>query len=403
MADFARTLERLEYELEEMQFTRGAQVAVDYRGERVFDVGLGDAGFGDTVTQEHLFRVYCTIKPVLAVAVAKLVDAGALDLDEPLEPRLPDVTLLRNGVTLQHVLTHTAGLHTLQGIPMEMTPPERRRRVIEKARLPAPWRVGVGAAYSEYAGWTIMGWVVEDVTGEPLREHLRAQLLDPLGLDDTFIGMTAEDYRRVLPRLGVNHDMRGLQSFPMLFERTERVCTETNPAHGGYTTARDLARFYRALLDRLADEGDQATDDALPASDVLDEFCSTVRAPVYDEVLDRVCPFGLGFMTELDQHAFGDACSPSSFGHSGNVGASFAFADPERDLAVGVVFNGLIGHDAAFLRRRALLRALYLDLDDLDAEADAEADDDFADELGTEPDGEPRRGWFRRGGKKSRG
>jgi CubicO group peptidase (beta-lactamase class C family) len=408
MAGFERTLRRLEFELEEMQFTRGAQLAVDYRGERVFDVGLGDAGTGEPMTPEHVFRVYCTIKPFLAVAVANLVDTDVLDLDEPLGPRLPEVELLRNGVTLQHVLTHTAGLHTVQGIPMEMVAPERRRRIVEKARLPAPWRVGVAAAYSEYAAWNIMGWLVEDVTGEPLREHLRAQLLDPLELTDTFIGMTSEQYREVLPRLGVNHDMRGLQSYPMLFERTERVCTETNPAHGGYTTARDLARFYRALLDRLADEDDEATDNALPASDVLDEFCTTARPPVFDEVLDRVCPFGLGFMTELDQHAFGDACSPSSFGHSGNVGASFAFADPERDLAVGVVFNGLIGYDAAFLRRRALLRALYLDLDDLDADADefdngdGNGEQDQFDPAAAEQEPTERRGWFRRAGKKPR-
>ncbi|GIU89620.1 MAG: hypothetical protein KatS3mg010_0719 [Acidimicrobiia bacterium] len=68
-------------------------------------------------------------------------------------------------------------------------------------------------------------------------------------------------------------------------------------------------------------------------------------------------------MTDLRDHAFGDRCGESSFGHSGNVGASFAFADPERDLAVGVVFNGLVGHETAFARRRALVNALYADLD----------------------------------------
>jgi len=96
---------------------------------------------------------------------------------------------------------------------------------------------------------------------------------------------------------------------------------------------------------------------------VLETFTSPARPAVYDLVLDRECSYGLGFMTDLHQHAFGDLCSGSSFGHSGNVGTSFAFADPERALAVGVVFNGLVGHEAAFLRRRALVNALYEDLD----------------------------------------
>ncbi|HEX4777762.1 MAG TPA: serine hydrolase, partial [Acidimicrobiia bacterium] len=92
---------------------------------------------------------------------------------------------------------------------------------------------------------------------------------------------------------------------------------------------------------------------------------------VYDEVLQRECTYGLGFMTRLDEHAFGERCSDSAFGHSGNVGTSFAFADPERSLTVAVVFNGLVGHEAAFLRRRALVNTLYQDLDALESPPDA--------------------------------
>jgi hypothetical protein len=67
-------------------------------------------------------------------------------------------------------------------------------------------------------------------------------------------------------------------------------------------------------------------------------------------------------MTTLADHFFSEACSPSSFGHSGNVGASFGFADPSFDLAVGVAFSGLAGSEAAFLRRRVLVRTIYEDL-----------------------------------------
>src|SRR5262249_20100823 len=166
----------------------------------------------------------------------------------------------------------------------------------------------------------------------------------------------------------------------MLYERNERVCTETNPAYGGYTNARDLARFYSALLARLS----TSESDESPAAEVLRQFCTTQRPPTFDVVLDRVCPYGLGFMTSLAQHDFGDMCSEQSFGHSGNVGTSFAFADPDRSVAIAAVFNGLLGHEAAFLRRRSLIRAIYLDLDD-------DADVPVADEAPTR-----RRGFRRR-------
>jgi len=188
-------------------------------------------------------------------------------------------------------------------------------------------------------------------------------VLDPLDLRSTWVGMTPDQYRAALSRLGVNVDMRNLGGFPMLFERGERVCTETNPAHGGYTNARDLARLYTALLATLADrDGPHVV-----SSSTLQLFCSPARATTYDLILQRECSYGLGFMTDLRDHAFGSRCGATSFGHSGNLGNSLAFADPARELTVGLVFNGLVGHEAAFMRREALINELYADLDELSA------------------------------------
>jgi CubicO group peptidase (beta-lactamase class C family) len=274
---------------------------------------------------------------------------------------LPDLHVLAGGVTLRQVLTHTAGLHLPGGVEMEMVAPARRRAVIARFERPPDWRLGVDAAYSEYSAWHILGWLLESVTGEPLREHLRREVLDPLDLRSTWVGMTADEYRAVCSRLGVNVDMRNLGGFPMLFERGERVCTETNPAHGGYTNARDLARLYSAVLAMLADrEGPHVV-----SASTLQTFCSPARPTTYDLILQRECSYGLGFMTDLRDHAFGSRCGEESFGHSGNLGNSLAFADPAREVAVGVVFNGLVGHEAAFMRREALINELYADLDEL--------------------------------------
>jgi CubicO group peptidase (beta-lactamase class C family) len=366
---FNGTLQQLEQELEDGLFTRGAQMTVEMGGSRVLEVALGDDGTGRSMSPEHVFRVYCTIKPITALAIAQLVDGGLAELDEALECRLPDLEVLGGGTTLRQVLTHTAGLHRLSGVEMELLAPARRREAVSAAIRPPGWRLGKDAAYSEYAGWHVLGWLIEAITRRPLREHLRARVLDPLGLESTWIGMTPAEHEDVLPRLGVNFDLRNRGGYPMLIERSQRVCTETNPAHGGYTTASDLATFYSRLLQCLSGQD----VDGLPSAATLRAFCSPARPAVYDEVLARECTYGLGFMTDLAQHAFGDRCGPSSFGHSGIVGASFAFADPARDLAVGVVFNGLVGHETAFLRRRSLINALYTDLDAHDAVAHADA------------------------------
>lgn len=340
-------------------FTMGAQVAVRVGGEAVADVALGDDGTGKPMTTGSVFRVYCTIKPVTAVAVALQVEAGRLDLDRPLAEDLPDVRAVADGlVTARHVLTHTAGLHQPMAIELELVAPHRRAAALASVSRPGGWAVGRRAAYSEVFGWHLLGRLLETVTGQEIGAHLRDAVLRPLGLHDTWIGMTNTEYDQVLPRLGLSFDLRAHQPFPLLLERGRRMCTEVNPAHGGYTTAGDLARFYGLLLAQLHGAGHPA----LPSADTLGRFTTSEGPARFDEVLDRECAHGLGFMTGLAGHAFGRWCSPSSFGHSGNVGSSFAFADPAHDLAVAVVYNGITDHESAFLRRPALIRAIYTDL-----------------------------------------
>jgi CubicO group peptidase (beta-lactamase class C family) len=385
-----RTAELLESEIEEGLFTRGAQVAVNLAGVGQATLALGDDGRGGQVEDDTVFRVYCTIKPVTVLAIARLVDDGTLELDEPLRERLPMYRVLDDGsVTLRRVLNHTAGLHRPMAIELELMPPPKRLEHVRQIPRPANFTVGVDAAYSEWFGWHILGQLLEAVTGEPLHEHLRRVVIDPLGMTDTWIGMTKDEYREVLPRLGVNHDLRSMQSYPLLLERGERMCTEVNPAHGGYSTATDLCRLYAAIVEQL-EHGDV---DALPSPEVLEEFTSAARPSIYDQVLDRVCEHGLGFMTSLSEHAFGRHCSPRSFGHSGNVGSSFAWADPEYGLAAAVVFNGIVDPDSAFLRRPSVVRAIVADLGlDQPPPAEPEADDGGADAE------RPKRRWFRRNG-----
>jgi CubicO group peptidase (beta-lactamase class C family) len=383
--DFPRTSAILEQEVRDGLFTRGAQVVVRHGGEVVLDAALGDAGLGQEVTPETVFRVYCTIKPITAVAVVGLVDGGQLDLEEPVIDRLPNLKEMPPEARIVDLLDHTAGLHRIAAVRMEMLPPAKQRDVLERAKPPAGWKVGRNAGYSEYAAWNLLGWIVEDLTGEDLRTYLRRAVLDPLGMTDTWVGMTDDEYDAVLPRLGVNYDLTDyLQGFPMVIERTPRWCCLVNPAHGGYTTARDLARFYDAILERL----DGGGNDALPSPEAMATATSAVRPRVFDEVLDRECEYGLGFMTDLAHHAFGPMCSPSSFGHSGNVGSSFAFADPAYDLAAAVVFNGIVDSESSFLRRPAVVGSLYHDLGLLDGDGDEE---DEGAVVEAEEDG-PRRG-----------
>jgi D-alanyl-D-alanine carboxypeptidase len=136
-----------------------------------------------------------------------LVDGGQLDLEEPVIDRLPNLKEMPPEARIVDLLDHTAGLHRIAAVRMEMLPPAKQRDVLERAKPPAGWKVGRNAGYSEYAAWNLLGWIVEDLTGEDLRTYLRRAVLDPLGMTDTWVGMTDDEYDAVLPRLGVNYDL----------------------------------------------------------------------------------------------------------------------------------------------------------------------------------------------------
>src|SRR5262245_13564893 len=112
----AATTDRVLADIDDGMFTRGAQVAVSSGGDRVLDLAAGEDGLRRPVTASTPFRVYCTLKPVTALAVAHLVAAGSADLEQPLDETLPEIEALRGGVTARHVLAHTAGLHVPSGV-----------------------------------------------------------------------------------------------------------------------------------------------------------------------------------------------------------------------------------------------------------------------------------------------
>ncbi len=207
--------------------------------------------------------------------------------------------------------------------------------------------------------------MIERVVGAPLQQHLREAIFLPLGMVDTWVGMSDDDYLALRDRFGVNYyeydaasmeGWLGIGPTPMWHDLTREACTLPIPS-GAFAPAHDLGLFYEALLDRnrLADLG-------IVKPDVVDQFVTVQRSGMYDAGLGRVCDYGLGFMVNVRGHHFGDHCSARSYGHSGIRGSSLAFADEEHGLVVALLSNDVLEWQACFLRRTAILNSIYEDL-----------------------------------------
>jgi CubicO group peptidase (beta-lactamase class C family) len=149
---------------------------------------------GAPVSTETLFGAASISKPVTALGVLKLVEAGKIDLDTNVNQylkrwKIPDNQFTgKQRVTVRKLLNHTSGIATHNGeIYDPSTPIPTLLQLLEgekPARTP-PVRVeaipGMEFAYSN-GGYLVLSVVIEDVTGESFARYMKRTVLDPIGM-----------------------------------------------------------------------------------------------------------------------------------------------------------------------------------------------------------------------------
>ena len=151
--------------------------------------GLADAVAGIPCTAQTRFQICSISKQFAAAAVLLLAEAGRLALDDPVDRWLPGGPPQWSGVTLHHLLSHTAGVpHWLEapGLdPAEPAPPAERLAAI----LAAPLRTAPGQAWHYTSpDFVLVGLIVERASGQPYARFLTERILAPLGLTATSVG-----------------------------------------------------------------------------------------------------------------------------------------------------------------------------------------------------------------------
>ncbi|GAA4712181.1 CubicO group peptidase, beta-lactamase class C family [Promicromonospora umidemergens] len=218
--------------------TPGIQAAVLRDGELLALAAAGSDGNGGAMTTATPMRVESLSKSFTALAVLQLVEAGKLDLDEPVVDQLPELTLddtRATAITLRELLYHTSGMTD----PTAPSLYEEHVRTLEDAveRLePATLATdpGTAAAYHN-PNYHVAGRLVEVVSGQPFSQYLDQQVLDPLGMADTSSVPTAG--ARV-PEMAAGHLLAWGRPFaatgPDYF---------TEGSGGVVSTAADMARW----------------------------------------------------------------------------------------------------------------------------------------------------------------
>jgi D-alanyl-D-alanine carboxypeptidase len=255
----------------------GISAAIATRPGVVWVGAVGEANL-DTHARAntgYLYGIGSITKTFVACLVERLVDAGRLSLDmraiDVLGPEVLAGIPNADRATIRQLLNHSSGIPTWEfdaqwirkGRGADSRPDYRWGKAetldyVRGTRHPATNPPGEGYAYAN-TNFTILGLVLEKVTGRDMVDLLHRDLLDPLGLADIRLeGFEAIDPARLPARYhydtpefravaGVSPGFR--VAAPGLLDVSASNLSTEWTAGGLVSTARDLAAFTLALRD----------------------------------------------------------------------------------------------------------------------------------------------------------
>lgn len=173
----------------------GVVVGVWQPGEGVWAAALGQADLatGTPLRVEDRFRVASVTKTFTATVVLELYDDGRLSLEDPISQYVEGIPG-GEGITLRRLLDHTSGLHEYTDDPVFLQASAadpyrewRPREMVDIAVANPPYFAPGGGFHYTNTNYVLLGMVVEAVTGRGFADELEAGVLEPLGLEDTYL------------------------------------------------------------------------------------------------------------------------------------------------------------------------------------------------------------------------
>jgi CubicO group peptidase (beta-lactamase class C family) len=253
------------------------------------------------------FLVASLTKPMTVSAVMLLRDRRQLALTDPVKQFLPQFTGDgREAITIKHLITHMSGLPDMLPENVEL----RTRHAPLSEFVERTCRTGLlfqpgGQVRYQSMGILLAAAIVEKIAAQPLPEFLASGVFAPLRMTRTSLGLGG---RKIAETAQCQVIEPSDWDWNSAYWRNLAA-----PWGGAHSTVRDLARFIEAFQ--------------VPGSAPWPE---NSRREMREIQTGSLRPsYGLGWMR--DPGAFGQGCSPPTFGHYGSTGTLF-WHDPESQV-----------------------------------------------------------------------
>ena len=175
----------------------GGVVLIAQRGRVIYKKAFGFANVELQVPmkEEIVFNIASITKQFTAVAILQLMERGKLSLQDEITKYLPDYPLNNQKITIENLLTHTAGIPGPE--PEAMAKLQARTDVVNLQEIiatfknrPVDFPSGSKWSYSNN-GYMLLGAIVEKVSGSSYAEYLEKNIFKPAAMTQTHFG---DDY-----------------------------------------------------------------------------------------------------------------------------------------------------------------------------------------------------------------
>lgn len=236
----------------------GLAAAVVWNNELVFCRGFGvtEAGGHKPVNGETIFQIGSQSKAFTAVLTAKVVESGLAGWDDPVIDHLSGFALSDADVTqrfaVRDLMAQHSGLPTQTMSYLAMAGYDRRHIVQALSLVPLTGRFRVDYAYQNIL-FLVAAQMVEKHTGQSWEVSLERSIFRPLDMDRSSPGLSPllkDDNAAWVHIKGEQGPVPLPRHYPSL-----RWTDILGPAGGVCSTAADMARWARMLLNRGSLEG----------------------------------------------------------------------------------------------------------------------------------------------------
>jgi CubicO group peptidase (beta-lactamase class C family) len=319
--------------------------------------GLRDREAGLPMEADTIVRIYSMSKIVTSVAALILFEEGRFDLGDPVSRYLPELgtpqvmvggtadapllTTARSPITVDHLFTHTAGFYYDFSVGPELATLVERAELFTAPSLEEftkrastlPLRHHPGEAWTYGISTSLLGRLIEVLSGQRLGDFLQERIFGPLRMTDTGFSVPPEKRGRLATIYQTKEGRLTELELSKDQPSPEKARGLELGGAGLFSTIGDYARFAQMLLDGGVLDGQRI----LGRKTV--EFMTVNRLAHLTEshIDDRAEGFGLGVAVMID---VGQSSTPASLGRYGwsGIATTDCQIDPREEI-VALVFT----------------------------------------------------------------